>query len=290
MATMSLMEKMLKSGSIKTTTLANSIIFNKKDMVQTPVPIINVAFSGDLDGGMVSGLTLICGPSKHFKSNLGLVCVKAYLDKYPDAICLFYDSEFGITPDYIKSNGIDANRVLHIPVEHIEQLKFDVTQRLNDIVRGDKVVIFIDSVGNLASKKESEDALEGKGAADMSRAKSLKSTFRIITPHLTTKDIPCIAVNHIYMEQSLFPKAIVSGGCVEAGTLIKTVNGLTAIEEIRVGDYVDTLLGPKKVPECYDITFDDGHKVRCSSAHKFLIDGKWVEAKDIAVGDDVDVA
>jgi RecA/RadA recombinase len=183
MATMSLMEKMLKSGSIKTTTLANSIIFNKKDMVQTPVPIINVAFSGDLDGGMVSGLTLICGPSKHFKSNLGLVCVKAYLDKYPDAICLFYDSEFGITPDYIKSNGIDANRVLHIPVEHIEQLKFDVTQRLNDIVRGDKVVIFIDSVGNLASKKESEDALEGKGAADMSRAKSLKSTFRIITPH-----------------------------------------------------------------------------------------------------------
>jgi intein/homing endonuclease len=105
------------------------------------------------------------------------------------------------------------------------------------------------------------------------------------------------------MEQSLFPKAIVSGGCVEAGTLIKTVNGLTAIEEIRVGDYVDTLLGPKKVtytwtpetlddgePECYDITFDDGHKVRCSSAHKFLIDGKWVEAKDIAVGDDVDVA
>jgi hypothetical protein len=46
----------------------------------------------------------------------------------------------------------------------------------------------------------------------MSRAKSLKSLFRIITPHLTTKNIPCLAINHIYQEMGLYPKAIVSGG------------------------------------------------------------------------------
>jgi RecA/RadA recombinase len=209
---MSLMERMAKAGSIKAGSLNDSVLFNDKDFVQTNVPIINVAASGRLDGGLSSGLLVIAGPSKHFKSNLGLIGVSAYMKKYPDAICLFYDSEFGITPEYIAANGIDGDRVMHIPIMHIEELKFDIAKRLDEIKRGDKVVIFIDSVGNLASKKEVEDALNEKAVADMTRAKALKSLFRIVTPHLTTKDIPCIVVNHTYMEQGMFPKAIVSGG------------------------------------------------------------------------------
>ena len=46
----------------------------------------------------------------------------------------------------------------------------------------------------------------------MTRAKSLKSLFRIVTPHLTTKNIPCLAINHIYMTQEMYSKPIVSGG------------------------------------------------------------------------------
>jgi RecA/RadA recombinase len=138
--------------------------------------------------------------------------VKAYMDKYKDAVCLFYDSEFGITPDYIKTNGIDTSRVLHLPIEHLEQLKFDISKRLEEIERGDKVIIFIDSVGNLASKKEVEDALDGKSVADMTRARVMKSLWRIVTPHLTTKDIPCIAVNHTYQTMEMFSKAVMSGG------------------------------------------------------------------------------
>jgi hypothetical protein len=70
----------------------------------------------------------------------------------------------------------------------------------------------IDSVGNLASKKELEDAINEKSVADMSRAKALKGLFRMCTPYLNMKDIPLIAVNHTYMEIGLFPKAVVSGG------------------------------------------------------------------------------
>jgi RecA/RadA recombinase len=209
---MGLMEKLSKAGSIKSTTLADSTLFNAKDLIQTKIPIINVAFSGTLDGGLVPGLTVVAGPSKHFKSNLSLIAVQAFLKKYPESVCLFYDSEYGITPEYIASNGIDPERVIHVPLEHIEQLKFDIVKRLEAIDRGDKVVIFIDSIGNLASKKEVEDAMDEKSVADMSRAKSLKSLFRIMTPHLTTKDIPCIVVNHTYKEQGLYPKDVVSGG------------------------------------------------------------------------------
>ena len=208
-----LLEKMKKSGSIKNSSiLSQSMFFNKKDMVPTDVPIINVALSGSLNGGLTSGLTFIAGESKHFKSLLGLIMVSAYMKKYPDSVCLFYDSEFGITPEYIKANNIDTSRVIHLPIEHLEQLKFDIAKRLNEIERGDKVIIFIDSVGNLASKKEAEDALDEKAVADMTRARTMKSLWRIVTPHLTTKDIPCIAINHTYKTMEMFSKSVMSGG------------------------------------------------------------------------------
>jgi len=102
--------------------------------------------------------------------------------------------------------------VLHTPLTDIEQLKHDVMQQLTQLERGDKLIIVIDSIGNLASKKEVDDAVEGKSVADMSRAKQVKSLFRMVTPHLNLKDIPMVVVNHTYMEIGMFPKAIVGGG------------------------------------------------------------------------------
>jgi RecA/RadA recombinase len=181
-------------------------------MIPTKIPAINVALSGRLDGGMTPGLTVWAGPSKHFKTAFTLLMAKSYMDKYPDAALLFYDSEFGTPQSYFDSFGIDTSRVMHTPITDIEQIKFDVMQQMNELKRGDKVIIVVDSIGNLASKKEVEDALDGKSVGDMTRAKQLKSFFRMVTPHLTLKDIPMIVVNHIYMEQGMFPKAIVSGG------------------------------------------------------------------------------
>jgi len=211
--TSSLMAKMLKSGasSAFASVLSESAFFNNKDVIQTDLPILNLAFSGSLDGGLVPGLTLFAGESKSFKTLLGLYCMRAYLNKYPEAIAIVYDSEFGITPEYLMAYNIDTSRVLHIPIEHIEQLKFDMVQRLNDIERGDKVFIMIDSLG-LGSKKEVEDALDEKSVADMTRAKALRSFLRIITPQLTTKNIPCIAINHIYKTMEMFSKNVVGGG------------------------------------------------------------------------------
>jgi RecA/RadA recombinase len=210
---MSLLDKMLKAGSVKQAAALNdSAFFKDKDPIQTELPIVNIAFSGSLKGGLIPGLTVVAGESKSFKTLLGLYCMKAYLKKYPKGIALLYDSEYGITPEYLESFDIDTSRVLHIPIEDVEQLKFDIVGRLDEVAKGDNVMVMIDSIGNLASKKEVEDALNEKSVADMSRAKALKSLFRIITPRLTTKDIPCIAVNHTYKEIGLFPKNIISGG------------------------------------------------------------------------------
>ena len=210
---MSLLEKLKKNSTIKETeTLSKSKFFAKKDMIQTSVPMVNVAMSGSLEGGLTPGLTVFAGPSEHFKTAFSLLLAKAYLDKYEDAVVLFYDSEFGSPQSYFDNFGIDPGRVLHTPITDIEQLKFDVMSQINNVERGDHVIIVVDSVGNLASKKEVDDALEGKSVADMTRAKQMKSLFRMITPHLTIKDIPMVVVNHTYSEIGLFPKQIVSGG------------------------------------------------------------------------------
>ena len=210
---MSILEKLKKNSSIKeSAVLSKSKFFTEKDMIPTSIPIINVALSGALDGGLTPGLTMWAGPSKHFKTAFSLLMAKSYLDKYKDSALLFYDSEFGTPQSYFDSFGIDTNRVLHTPLTDIEQLKFDVMQQLTQIERKDKLIIIIDSIGNLASKKEVDDALEGKSVADMSRAKQVKSLFRMVTPHLTMKDIPMIVVNHTYKEIGMFPKDIVGGG------------------------------------------------------------------------------
>ena len=210
---MSLLDKIKKNSTIKDSAiLAKSKFFTAKDMIATSIPVVNVALSGRLDGGLTPGLTMWAGPSKHFKTAFSLLMAKAYQEKYPDAVVLFYDSEFGTPQSYFTSFGIDQERVIHTPITDVEQLKFDVMQQLTNIERGERVMIIIDSIGNLASKKEVEDALEQKSVGDMTRAKQIKSLFRMVTPHLTLKDIPMVVVNHTYKEIGLYPKDIVGGG------------------------------------------------------------------------------
>ncbi|WKV23383.1 recombination and repair protein [Salmonella phage SEA1] len=297
--------RLIKASTSKLTAELNkSKFFNEKDVVRTKIPMLNIAIAGALDGGLQSGLTIFAGPSKHFKSNMSLCMVSAYLNKYPEAICLFYDSEFGITPAYLKAMGVDPERVIHTPVQSVEQLKIDMVNQLEAIERGEKVIVFIDSLGNIASKKETQDALDEKVVGDMSRAKGMKSLFRIVTPFFSIKNIPCVAVNHTYETQEMFSKTVMSGGCVVAGTKIQLADGTTKkVEDIAPGDRVKTMVGDNEVtyvwdpetltdgtPECFEIEFEDGYKVTTSDTHKFLVMTKdipvWVEAKDLIAGMD----
>lgn len=299
-----LKSRLIKASTSKLTAdLTKSKLFNKRDVIRTRIPLLNIALSGQIDGGLSSGLTIYAGFSRSFKTLFGLTTVAAYMKKYPDAITLFYDSEFGASEAYFKSMGVDLDRVVHTPIQSVEQLKIDLVNQLESIERGEKVIIFIDSIGNTASKKETEDALNEKEKVDMTRAKSLKSLFRIITPYLTIKDIPCVAINHTAQEiGGMYPKEIMGGGCVVEGTKIKMADGSSkAIEDIKTGELVKTLIGGKEVtftwnpdtledgePECFEIEFEDGTKVITSDVHRFMVmEGDtpvWVEAKDLELG------
>lgn len=208
-----IVNKLLKNSTIKDTAiLTESKVYGKKDMIPTQVPMINVALSGKIDGGLTPGVTTLAGPSKNFKSAFSLLMGAAYQNQYPESGLLFYDSEFGTPESYFDSFNNDKQRVVHTPITDIEKLKHDLMTQLNGIDRGDKVCIIIDSIGNLASRKEIDDALDGKVVADMTRAKAMKSFFRMVTPHLTLKDIPMIVVNHTYKSLEMYSREVVSGG------------------------------------------------------------------------------
>jgi RecA/RadA recombinase len=298
---MSILDKIKKNTTIKDSAILNvSKFFTKKDMIPTSIPIINVALSGRLDGGLTPGLTMWAGPSKHFKTAFSLLMAKSYLDKYPDAALLFYDSEFGTPQSYFDSFGIDTKRVLHTPVTDVEQLKFDIMQQLNNIERGDRLMIVIDSIGNLASKKEVEDALDGKSVADMSRAKQMKSLFRMVTPHLSLKDIPMVVVNHTYKEIGLYPKDIVGGGTgsyysadnifilgrqqEKEGTEVVGYNFIINVEKSRyvkekskIPVSVSFDGGISKWSGLLDIAIESGHVVKPSNG--------WYSKVDVATGE-----
>lgn len=208
-----LLSRLTKANTIDNSDiLSHSVLFSEKDITPTSIPILNVALSGKIDGGFYPGICSIGGPSRHFKSSLAIEMVASYQRKYPEALVLFYDSEFGSPASYFASFGVNADRVIHKPIKNIEIMKHDMALMLEEIKRNERVIILVDSIGNLASKKESADAISGNEAEDMTRAKKLKSFFRIVTPHLVEKNITLVAIQHVYSEMGLFPKTIMSGG------------------------------------------------------------------------------
>tara|TARA_R110000868_G_scaffold278544_11_gene538394 strand:+ start:1476 stop:2330 length:855 start_codon:yes stop_codon:yes gene_type:complete len=281
----SILEKLKKNCRIKEAdVLSESEFYAEKDITTTSVPMINVALSGSIDGGLTSGLTVLAGPSKHFKTSFALLMASSYLKKHSDAVLMFYDSEFGSPQSYFESFGIDTTRVLHVPIKNIEELKFDLVNQLETIERKDKVIIVIDSVGNLASKKELDDALNEKSVADMTRAKSLKGLFRMVTPYLTMRNIPLLAVNHTYQ-------------CGTKEMTVQTPDGNVSLAEIKIGDTVMTEAGWEQVTFATshenaiitDITMEDGTVLSFTEGHRFKVNGKWKFVSELLPGDELEM-
>jgi RecA/RadA recombinase len=114
---------------------------------------------------------------------------------------------------------IDTSKVRYEPIGTVEEFRTIVTstcQTLIDAKRSGyeipKILFILDSAGNLASKKEVDDAISGSDKADMTRSKKMKSIFRIIMNKMAEIKATFIFSNHVYMTQDFFPEAKASGG------------------------------------------------------------------------------
>lgn len=187
---------------------------DEKPMFVTEVPMLNVAYSGDLYGGPLGGgVTQIVGEAGTFKTCLALLNAKAYMTEYPDAMLVIFDSEGGASRQYFRTYNIDETRVLHIPITDVEELKQQFLKVLASIDESNDHVIFIvDSLGLLASRKETEDTLDEKTTADMTRARSLTSFWRMVTVKLKLYGFRLYAINHFYETMSMYPTKVIKGG------------------------------------------------------------------------------
>lgn len=192
-----------------------------REFIDTGIYILNALFSKSiLSGGIMNNrITALAGPSGVGKSFICYnICRNAQEQGYS---ILYIDTEFSIELSDMESYGLDisADKLRLLRINKVEDMKLTLTQTLDELKNAkmegyelDKMMIVIDSAGQLASKKEIDDAIDGKNKADMSRAKSIKSLFRIINSDLGFLNIPLLVTNHTYMSMDLFPRPIMSGG------------------------------------------------------------------------------
>jgi len=134
----------------------------------------------------------------------------------------FIDTEHSVTKQTLLDFKIDTSpeKLKLVSSNNIEKLKMTLVQYFDKLksMKKDgydipKVIILLDSIGQLASEKEKADALEGKNKQDMTRAKSIKQMFRVINADMGYLGIPMVASNHTYMDTtSFFPTQIMAGG------------------------------------------------------------------------------
>jgi RecA/RadA recombinase len=192
-----------------------------REFIPTGNYLLNALLSKSiLDGGILSNrITAFAGEEGVGKSFLCYNIAREAQKKGWNVI--YIDTEFSIELDNLTKFGIeiDKERFMLIRSNVIEDLKIFLTKTLNQMKelkdnKTDipKTIIFLDSVGQLASRKEVEDALKGSEKADMTRAKTMGSLFRIISSDLGYLNVPMVVTNHTYSTTDLFPQEVMKGG------------------------------------------------------------------------------
>jgi RecA/RadA recombinase len=179
---------------------------------------LNACLTGSFFGGYPNNRAVaIAGPSGTGKTFLLLNAIKQAQSMGYSIV--FYDSENAVDRELVEKFGIDTKRFRYEPCNTVQEFRSSVTaltdlliEQRNKGVEIPKILIALDSAGNLATQKEIDDAKNGSDKADMTRAKLLKSTFRILMTKLGICKIPFLFTNHTYMTQDLFAKQVGGGG------------------------------------------------------------------------------
>ena len=222
----------------------------EKTFITTGVYLLDAALSGKLLGGGVANnrITAFAGESGAGKSFIAYSCAKnAQKDGYS---VIYIDTEQAIDLEDIPKFGIDNSleKFRLIRSNKVEDVNMLLTQLLDDLKEQKmagyelpKLMIVLDSLGQMASNKEKADLLKGDIKQDMTKAKALGSMFRSINTDLGYLDIPMVVANHTYMTMDLFPAEKLRGG---NGLLYSaSVIGFMSKSKLKTGEEDDMDLG-----------------------------------------------
>ena len=199
-------------------TLDKSSISSIDHYIPTGNFMLNACLTGSLFGGYPNNRAVaLAGPTGTGKTYLILNAIKQAQQLGYSIV--FYDSENAVDKSLVEKFGIDPKTFRYEPCNTVQEYRTSVTTLVDTLldqkkkgVELPKIMIVLDSAGNLATQKEIDDARTGSDKSDMTRAKLLKSTFRILMTKLGICKIPLLFTNHTYQTQDLFSRQVGGGG------------------------------------------------------------------------------
>ena len=230
--------------------------------------ILNATLTGSLRKGMPNNRSIcLAGESGAGKTFVLLNLCKNAQDMGYHII--YYDTEGAVDRDMALKFGIDVTRFQHEPISDIDKFKTSITTVTKMMVQAKidgaelpKIFIALDSLGMLATMKEIEDAMSGSDKADMTRAKKIRSLFRIITNDLTGCKIPFALTNHIGVNIGGYGDPVVMGGGegLKYSASIISCYSKAKLKEDKTNDKRQT--GMVLTSKCWKNRFAQPHNVK----------------------------
>lgn len=238
--------KRLDEANTEATYLSENTLSNVDTWYDTGCYTLNAIISGKIRGGGVPKGRIVgfSGPSMTGKTYIinKILGVAQKQDITP----VIFDSEMAVDSNAAKGVGLDPEKTKYVPTYTIESCRNQIAGLLNDVIeqgQQGKIIISIDSLGNLVSEKESQDLEKGKSATDMgTRAKALKSMIRTLTYPASRAGVTILFSNHTYENPTeMYPSAVKnqsggSGPIYLSSVLVQLAKKNTKQDEANVND------------------------------------------------------
>ena len=204
------------TGNPYASKVSDGMLGSVNEHIDTGSYILNALLSGSLYKGLPSNkITAFAGESATGKTFFILGLVKQFLTDNPTGGVLYFESESALTPEMIEERDIDTKRFIQLPVATIQEFAQQASKVVDKHIEssGAPLLLCLDSLGMLSTDKEVEDITDGANKVDMTKARIVKGTFRVLTLKLAKAGIPLLVTNHTYKQiGTMFPQDIMGGG------------------------------------------------------------------------------
>ena len=204
------------SGNEYASKVSDGMLGRVNDYIDTGSYILNALLSGSIHRGLPSNkITAFAGESATGKTFFLLGIVKQFLADNPSGGVLYFESESALTPEMIEERDIDSKRFIQLPVSTIQEFAQQASRVVDKHIENSEapLLLCLDSLGMLSTAKEVGDITEGADKVDMTKARIVKGTFRVLTLKLAKAGIPLLVTNHTYKQVgAMFPQDIMGGG------------------------------------------------------------------------------
>ena len=204
------------SGNEYASKVSDGMLGKVNDYIDTGSYILNALLSGSIYRGLPSNkITAFAGESATGKTYFILGIVKQFLTDNPSGGVLYFESESALTPEMIEERKIDSTRFIQLPVATIQDFAQQASRVVDKHIENSEapLLLCLDSLGMLSTAKEVEDITTGANKVDMTKARIVKGTFRVLTLKLAKAGIPLLVTNHTYKQVgAMFPQDIMGGG------------------------------------------------------------------------------